>query len=263
MCAVFIFGSIGRVILIGAALVLLPSILLAKEKVLTIAADESCPINCKVDDVMPGIGIELAQKIFEPEGYRVRYIVMPWARALADVRRGKVDAVVGANKEDGPNLVFPKTPIYDMTDDFYARRQQAPKDISLAELENKRIGTIKDYGYGRATQALLARLQPGTTEQVYGRDAVEQNLRKLVTGRIDVMIESAPVMRAAIARLKLQDKVVHVGSLLQGPVYLAFSPTSPQSTEYAKAYDTGMARLKREGVARMLYEKYGLGDGAP
>src|SRR5688572_5357943 len=73
-------------------------------KTLTIGADIWCPINCDPQDEKQGIGIDLARKIFEPYGYEIRYVVIPWSRALEEVRAGKLDAVVGATHADDESL---------------------------------------------------------------------------------------------------------------------------------------------------------------
>ncbi len=75
--------------------------------VITIEADMWCPINCTPADARPGVGIEIAKKIFEPLGYRINYVIVPWTQALADARAGRTDAVVGANHQDDATLIFP------------------------------------------------------------------------------------------------------------------------------------------------------------
>ncbi len=71
-----------------------------KPVIITIAADSWCPINCTKPEKKLGVGIDLAKSIFEPLGYTIQYEVMGWSDALAKVRRGEVDAVVGASKFD-------------------------------------------------------------------------------------------------------------------------------------------------------------------
>jgi polar amino acid transport system substrate-binding protein len=133
------------------------------------------PINCASGDLLPGIGIELAKEIFEPLGYRVQYIVMPWARALVDVRDGKIDAAIGANASDDPTLLFPKTPICDITDDFYVLSASTIQYKDMESLEGKRVGIIQDYGYGSEITHFISRHRKNQSLiQVTGGDVSRQ-----------------------------------------------------------------------------------------
>lgn len=233
----------------------------AHEKpVLTIAADVWCPINCAEGDPLPGIGVELARRAFERQGYEVRYIVMPWARALEEVRAGKIDAVIGANHTDDASLLLPKHPILRVTDDFYVTADSTLRFNGLESLKAARIGIIHDYGYANALQTFLAahRKTPGAVQEVGGDDALEQNIRKLLAHRIDVAVESRAVMDYTLKRKGLKDKIKRIGGIPQGYVYLAFSPAIPQSKARARAYDASIERMKAEGAFTPLYDAYGL-----
>jgi hypothetical protein len=52
------------------------------DNVLTFAADLWCPVNCEAGTDRPGFAVELLKRIYEPLGYKINYIVMPWARAV-------------------------------------------------------------------------------------------------------------------------------------------------------------------------------------
>lgn len=67
----------------------------AETKEVVLAADRWCPINCGENDPMQGFMIDIARLALHPAGYRVRYIEMPWQRALAMARAGEINGVVG------------------------------------------------------------------------------------------------------------------------------------------------------------------------
>jgi polar amino acid transport system substrate-binding protein len=229
-------------------------------KTITIEADQWCPINCEPGSAEEGIGIELARKVFEPLGYKVNYVVVPWARALSDAMEGKTDAVIGANNTDEPRLKFPKSAVYNMTDDFYMLKEKAVPFSNLSSLGGQRFGIIKEYGYNEELTRFLEqrRSKPGMVQEVSGDDALTQNIRKLQAGRIDVLVESRAVMDFTLNRKKLADSIVRVGGLPQGDVFLAFSPAKPDSGELTKKFDEGVARLKASGDIEKIYARYGL-----
>lgn len=247
-----VFGCVA----LGAAAVAAP----VPGKILTVAADEWCPINCAPGSDRPGIGIELAKRAFEPLGYRVRYITMPWAEALAKARAGKVDAVVGANRNDDPTLIFPVNGISEMSDDFYVLRGNNWRYQGDYTLKGKRIGVVEGYGYGEVVRKAIDanNIIPGAIQAVSGNDALQRNLEKLRTRNIDVLIESKPVMDYNIKSMNLDDEIVWAGGVPQGKVYLAFSPALAQSKERAEQYDAAMRTLRAGKTLEAIYAPYGM-----
>lgn len=230
------------------------------KKTLTIAADEWCPINCAPDKEPFGIGIDLAKTIFEPLGYEVKYVTMPWTRALEEVRKGNVDAVVGANTTDDPTLIFPKSPLYFMTDDFYALKGHNISFKGIDSLKSYKVGTIKGYGYsGDLANFIKAQSSvSGAIQEVSGDDAGLQNIRKLQAKRIDVMVESGPVMSYRLKQMNLGEQIVHVGSLPQDNIYIGFSQAKAESKQRAQQFDDGMAKLRKDNKLSGIYAPYNL-----
>lgn len=235
------------------------------QNVITIAADVWCPINCdpavaKFGNAGYGIGIDLAKAIFEPAGYKVRYMVMPWSRALELVRQGKVDAVVGANVSDEPTLIFPNSAIYPISDDFYVLKEKSFTFKDISSLKGQRLGLIKDYGYNEIISNYVKSVRhiSGAVQETKGEDALRQNIEKLVAGRIDVLVESRPVMDYTLKKIGMQDKIRWVGSIPQGNVYLGFSPVLRQSAQLARVFDEGVAELKTSGKLGAMYKNYGI-----
>jgi len=81
----------------------------ALAETITIVADEWCPYNCEENSDLPGFLIEIARLVFSAHGHSVRYIVMPWKRAVYEVEQGRFNAIAGALKNDAPGFVFPET----------------------------------------------------------------------------------------------------------------------------------------------------------
>lgn len=229
------------------------------EKTLIIAADEWCPINCEAGD-RPGVGIEIARRIFEPRGYIVEYTLMPWARALSLIRNGDIDAVIGANKNDDPTLLFPHAPLARMTDDFYVLKNKAFVYDGVHSLKNQRLGVIADYGYSDAVEKLLrdGGAIPGIVQQVGGDRALEQNIRKLLAGRIDVLIESRIVMDRKMRLMGVTDQIRRIGGVPQGNIYLAFSKHRAASPDLVRIFDEGIKTLQADGTLTLLYSQYGV-----
>lgn len=227
---------------------------------LTIAADEWCPINCSPNEKQIGIGIDLAKAIFEPLGYKINYVIMPWKEALEQVRTGKVDAVVGANKTDDSSLIFPVSYIYAMSDDFYVQAGNPWRYQGMASLAKQRVGVIEDYGYGNVISKFIADNSKvnGVVFKATGDTALKDNINRLLAGKVDVLVESRPVMDYTLQKLKLEDKIEWAGGLAQGPVFIAFSPALSTSRMRAQQLDMGYIKLKNSGALEAMYKPYAL-----
>lgn len=230
------------------------------QKILTIEADDWCPINCPPNQQPLGISIEIAKKIFEPLGYRINYVIVSWDRALKDVRSGKADAVVGANTSDDPNLVFPQMAITNISDDFFVLKGNPWRYQGDYTLKGKKMGVIADYGYGEVIRKYIEanKNERGMIVFASGEEAIRKNIMNLIDGKIHVAVESKLVMDHWLKKLNLQSKVEWVGGIPQGNVYMAFSPALASSKELARQYDEGIKRLKSSQELFSMYRAYGI-----
>ncbi len=228
--------------------------------VIIIAADSWCPINCKAPEAKLGVGIDLAKAIFEPLGYQVRYQIMPWSDALAKVRAGTVDAVVGASRNDDATLVFPAQDVLNISDDFYVTKGDSWRYQGVHTLKGRKLGVVKDYGYGAQVQEYVHSNEGNLSlvQASEGDDALKTNIRKLMNHQLDVVVEAKPVMDYTLASLHQEEALTWAGSSPQSPVYLAFSPALPGSRALADQFDAGMRRLAASGKLAGFYRPYGL-----
>ncbi|MBU6234727.1 MAG: transporter substrate-binding domain-containing protein [Alphaproteobacteria bacterium] len=223
-----------------------------------LAADIWCPINCAPDVEPKGLAIDIAEKIFEAKGYAIKYVAIPWTRALEEARSGEVDGAIGVMKEDDESLIFPQTPLLTVTDDFYVLEGQEFAYTGVESLRGKRLGVVRDYVYSDALTALIEsqRKQRGIVQAVGGVTALEQNLRKLEAGRIDVLVEMHPVIEQFLKTNTITAKLKHLGGVDNGVAYVAFTPAKPRSAELARIFDDGVATLRASGELQEIYARY-------
>ncbi|MDX1974228.1 MAG: transporter substrate-binding domain-containing protein [Rickettsiales bacterium] len=228
------------------------------KKKLVIAADIWCPINCNPTSSQLGIGIDLVKYAFK--GYDVEYRIMPWSQALEEVRRGTVDAVVGANSSDEPKLIFPENPLAAITDDFYTLSSNKWTFKDVSSLEGKRLGVIADYGYGPEITAYIKKYKGSAraVQSVSGDEALPHNIKKLFAKDIDILVESKIVMDYTIKNMGLQESIRRAGGVKQGYVYVGFSPVIADSHKRAQQYDEAVEKLKSSNRLLALYSEYGI-----
>ncbi|MFP6848836.1 MAG: transporter substrate-binding domain-containing protein [Pseudomonas sp.] len=245
----------------GLLLLLFAGAQLAQAETLVIAGDVWCPINCQPGAERPGIFVELAQQIFAESGVEVHYQALNWARALQLVRRGEVNAAIGAGVEDAADFIFSATPVTLSRNCFYTRQDSTWLFTGPESLAQQRLGVINDYSYGDQLNAYIERYRHRSDRiQVAAGDrALELSIRKLRLGRVDTVLENAWVIQALLARQARVGELREAGCRVPDvPIYLAFSPALESSKRYAALFEQGLQRYRANGRLQTLLTAYGV-----
>ncbi|MCP4023007.1 MAG: amino acid ABC transporter substrate-binding protein, partial [Desulfobacteraceae bacterium] len=222
-----------------------PSKVSADTKKITIVADEWFPYNGVPGSNNLGFLIDIAVTIFKEKGYLIDYQTKPWNRAISDTRNGKYDAIVGAFKEDAPDFVFPDIELGVSKSVFWVKKGATWKYEGMKSLDNVTVGVIKDYSYGEEFDKYIEKYQGDSkrVQIVFGDDALPQNIRKTIKGRIGTFIEDMMVCKSELKNLKFSDEISSAGQLSVDNVYIAFSPKIETSKAYAKILSEGVEKL--------------------
>lgn len=104
----------------------------------------------------------------------------------------------------------------------------------------------------------LVQVRSGEIQLLSGNDALARNLRKLLAGRIDVMVEEHSALLYQLQQLGLQDQVVLLPHAQSSSLHIGFSPRHPRSALYVRQMEQGLAELRRSGRYRAILARYGL-----
>jgi polar amino acid transport system substrate-binding protein len=232
----------------------------ARDDTLVIAGDIWCPVNCAPDSSRPGIFVELARDIFAEHGISVRYVARNWARVLQEVRRGDINAAVGAGHEDAPDFLFTETPVTLSRNCFYTREDSSWRYSGIESLAEVRLGVINEYSYGDRLNAYIEAHQGGDrVQRAAGDAALDINLSKLSHGRLDAVLENSWVIQARLARLGRHGELREAGCREPDvPIYLAFSPAQADSARFAELFEQGLRRYRANGRLQALLRSYGV-----
>ena len=175
---------------------------------LVVRADHWMPLNGMPDAPRPGFAIEILHHIFGAHDIRVDYQLDSWTRSVRQARNGDIDCVVGAYRGEAPDLMYPQQPLgYDETA-FYVLSEDAWRYQGVESLEGQRLGVIDGYNYGTPLDEWLATPEGERAAQaIHGREPLKRNLRMLLAGRLDVIVESPFVMQALLRDLGLSEVV--------------------------------------------------------
>jgi polar amino acid transport system substrate-binding protein len=229
---------------------------------LSIRADMFFPVSGNPYDDRPGYMIEVAQAILSEKGYTVDYQLMPWARSLIMAEKGLIDCVVGAYKSQHRHLLYPSHPWGKDQNLFYVAKDNPWRFKDIRSLQGIRVGLIHQYAYSDQLDS-FARLPENSDifEYTYGNNALEQNIAKLLAGRIDTTVETNLVMPEKLRELNLENDIVQAGALTPAnSLYIACSPVKSTSVMYLQWFDQGIQRLRQSGKLQKILRRYQLQD---
>ncbi len=228
----------------------------------TLVADRYYPYNGIPNSPMPGYMIELAEYALVRAGHTVKYQLMSWDKAIELVAKGEKNCLVATYKNDADNLLFPAEHQGVDRLAFYRRADSQWQFTDVSSLAKQRLGVIDGYDYRDDIGQYIQQYQD--TDRVLlrrGKFSLEYNLRALVNVEIDIIIESVPVVTAALQKLKLQGQVVPAGFLNHASKsYIACSPVLASSAEYVALISDATQQLRASGELQVLLRKYGLED---
>jgi ABC-type amino acid transport/signal transduction systems, periplasmic component/domain len=232
----------------------------AQAETVVIRADRWYPINGDPNDPNPGFMVEIARYALEKAGHQVDYNLMPWERALVQAKNGLIDCVVGAYKNDAPNFLFPDISQGAASTAAFVKKGSAWRYTNLDALKLVNVGAIAGYSYGKEIDAFIT-ANPERVHLLSGERALEQNIRKLLSSRIDVVLEAPAVLNAKLKEMHLTDHIEFAGSINQPQnLYVACTPRKASSVEYVKLIGDGTRELRASGELKNILDKYGLQD---
>lgn len=234
---------------------------------ITIAADPWCPYNCEPKSQDEGFMVVLVKEILAKNNIEVDYISMPWARALKEAEKGNITGVVGALKTDAPGFIFPEYPQGVITDSFFTKAESRWIFNDVDSLSDKSLGIIEGYTYGKKLDEYIKanRYDYDRVQIAGGDDALGQNVAKMLSGKLDVVIEDRNVFNYYANKQNVSDKVRFAGVVpsdgkKSDHLYVAFSPAVTKSQEYANMISEGMKEMAKSGKLRSLIYKYRFQD---
>lgn len=225
---------------------------------IVLVADYWYPYNGNPESDRPGMLVEIARTAFERAGITIRYELVPWTRAIEGVRGGSYDGIIGGGRETTPDFVFPDRPVVVVSNRFYVVSGNPWRYDGDGSLEQIRLGVIRDYAYGSLFDQYIRihRTDPGRIQEVGGDRALILNIRKLLAGRIDVLVSEQRVFNHEVRSVGSDEVIVEAGIGSEAELYLTFSPALAVSDSRARLFSRMMDQLRRDGELDRIRQKY-------
>lgn len=224
---------------------------------LRIRADSWMPFNGDPAAKQPGYVVEFLREVFEPQGIKVDYQIMPWAAAVKAAEDGEIDGIIGANQKEAANLVTGDVSIAEPQFALFTRKENAWKYDSIRSLQGIRLGAIEGYSYWSSLDGYIKKSSAPALKLYTGENPLAEAMTDLVDGKIDVMPESVLVfvwMAKSTGRKFADFRIAY--SETAEPLYVAFSKNE-QGRKYARMFDAGLRKLKDSGRFDVILSSYG------
>ncbi|MCP4119552.1 MAG: transporter substrate-binding domain-containing protein [Desulfobacteraceae bacterium] len=227
--------------------------LFAQPKAITLVTD---PFEPYYGDRVPNQGFvtEIAREALKRSGYDLTVEFMTWNRAMELSRQGKYAGVLGAyySEERNRDFVY-SVPIARVEVMLMSRKGANIAYTTLEALKAYRIGIIRGY----------ANTDAFDSADFLIKDAVEkneQNLKKLITNRVDLVINSRAVLQHVIntAMPWAAQLVEFVEPPLQvKDLHIMFTRKDPNHDTYVNALDRGYGMIKTDGALDKILARHG------
>ena len=235
---------------------------LAMADTVSIRADEWYPVNGAEKSAQPGYMIEIAKQILNKNGHSLDYQTLPWIGSITMVRKGTYDCVVGADESDAPDFLFSQNTWGKIKPVMYVKKGNTWRYGGIRSLLNKQLGVIGSYAYSEELDLYIANNKDTDKVQVVNADkALRQNIGKLLSEKIDIIVEFDLIMKAKLAELNSSEKIISAGEVTEGEaLYIACGPNKASSAQYVKMFSDGLMTLRENGQLQIILDKYGLQD---
>lgn len=198
---------------------------------------------------------EVISAALESQGYHIIYQHVPFARAIRGVQEGVYDAMAPiyrtAQREE--DLLFSDSLGQSRTV-FVQKKGQGITFTSLLDLQPYRIGMIRDTSISPAfDQATYLTKEEANT--------YDQNVKKLKTDRIDLLVGNELVIMWTIHQLR--DEFPQPVEVIAPPInlnheYIGVSKQSPQAMQFVTDFNRGLSRLITDHLYEGILQKYGI-----
>ena len=199
-----------------------------------------------------GFMVDAAELALTRAGFPVTFKALPWTRALADTESGASAAVVGIyfSQASKRKYVVPTEELGISVNHLFVRSDSPWKYAGEDSLRGMVLATIADYDYGDLNSSIerAARDQSPQVQVMFGNDALEKKLRKLLTDQVTVLVEDPVVVSFVAKKMRISGLVKSVGVVAPANrAGIAFSPKDPGPPTTPELCRTGSGSFGSRG----------------
>jgi polar amino acid transport system substrate-binding protein len=213
----------------------------------------------QADGQIGGFDADLAREVLRRTGCAIKFVNMPWARALVELESGNLDVLPGTfHSQKRARYAHFSIPIQQTPNVLFLSPAAATKyqPATLAELGGTpfRLGVQIGVSYGEHFEALKA--TPAFHDNLVPVTLRRNAWRMMQMGRIDGMIADEASAAVELRQLGLEQILLPSNIVVPtDPVMFAFSKASVQPA-FVAAFNKQLQDMITSGQYRKLRERY-------
>ena len=227
---------------------------------ITLRWDDDPPYFMAQEDDVVGIDADLAREAMERLGCSLSLQKLPWARALVELRDGRVDMLSGAYRTPEREQYAHYSEVVGLVSPnilFVRRSDEARFDLSgLRELleSDFRLGAQINVSYSDEYSALVQ--NPDYEKNIQYLSRRESLWRMLARNRIDGVVASRLTGLYEIQELGLSGTITPSSLVVSNkPAYFVFSKASVGS-EFVADFDLALRAMLEDGTFEAIENRY-------
>ncbi|MBF0412959.1 MAG: transporter substrate-binding domain-containing protein [Desulfamplus sp.] len=241
-------------VVIMVSIMSLPVFVLGSEKKIVISGCEWEPYTGK-SLLNKGFFTEIAVKALEKAGYQVDVEIVPWKRALETSKSGDSDGLLGASFTEERTQFFHYPKYYwKNAVHFFVKKGKKITFTTLEALCPASVGILAGSFYEeKFRQIECIKLDPAP--------AVNLNIRKLIAGRFDYIIESKDSVNY-IMKKEFSNDIDAIEPMLPAyeidRIFLVFSKKNPNYQQISDDFDKGITMIQESGLYVEILKNHGI-----
>jgi polar amino acid transport system substrate-binding protein len=209
---------------------------------IVLAAEDSWPPFSQSDGT--GISQQIISRAFQETGVNVKYVTVPYARALHMAQVGEVDGAFNVTKQSSTSELFRfgDEALLHVSASFYYTAHSNFDLKSIADApDGLVIALIIGYEYGELYEQNRARFNEIRVSNQ------KQIIRLLMKNRVDVAIMFDDVARYYLTEMQLTSDAIKKGHINHiSDIYVAFNKDKPELRDYINKLDIGLRIIRTQ-----------------
>lgn len=242
----------GRLLAVVLAVVFLFSLpAFAKGANPLIVFDDYPPYHYWKNGTPAGLDIALLSEASVRMGIKFRYERRTWQRSLQEVEYGDVTGLCAGMRTAKRErfAIYPSEYLSLETNWVISLSESGVKVNNLDDLRGLQVGVVTGYAYGPGFDGLVG------LQKIYSKsDALL--LKKLLSGRLDVIVGNDMVMKYLAGEAGQFDKLNFQLKLNSEPLYLILSRKQAISSEIAATFSRVLREMQEDGTYGRIRSRY-------
>lgn len=201
--------------------------------------------------VFQGFSWDVIRESYHAVGYTVHLRIVPWARAMYELKRGKVDLLfpAGRNAERLKYMDYSEEPVNVVNFLVYTRRSTEIGWSGLTSLKGKTVGAVRGWNFGDAWKA-----ETGFRRQLL--DNIKQGFDMLDEGRLDGFAGYEVVWDYRLLEMGRGGDYRKLPPFDQTREFVTALKSNEKGTELLAAFDRGRRIIEENGTMARIEQRW-------